>query len=321
MIRISIFHLLPIFILLITACNSDDNRTVPTAMEFQDLPSPEQVFVEGSASPADGAGTLPPTFTDTAIPASETATATVTVTPSMTITDTPTPEFTPTPFDTSTPGGVLFLAQTARVSTVLPPELRPTLPSATPTQFVAPTIDPTLQTPLGSTSATPATPVPTNCEFQPPGGFGTAFANNPGVAASLGCPVGAPPQTTNLVGASQSFERGSMLYLNTTPGSIYVLRNDGTYIRYDDTYTEGVDPESGELTPPEGLQEPIRGFGKVWRNFDTVQSDLGWATTPEAGGSATIQEFSQGRMIFLTVRGNILVLLNNGTWQSVPGSA
>ena len=35
--------------------------------------------------------------------------------------------------------------------------------------------------------------------------------------------------------------------------------------------------------PPAGLLQPIRGFGKIWRETSGVRDKLGWATVPEQG--------------------------------------
>jgi hypothetical protein len=61
---------------------------------------------------------------------------------------------------------------------------------------------------------------------------------------------------------------------------------------FDDTYLEG-EPESlPELDPPADattesrfpnaqIQQPIRGFGKVWRETEGLRERLGWALAPE----------------------------------------
>jgi len=257
--------------------------------------------------------TLPPsaTFTATALP-TETLTPTITpsvtvsVTPSATITDTPSPTPTMTPSPTPRQSALSLLADIADRVTVLPPELRPVAP-------------PPLS-PFDVQSGIPVgTPLPSTCPQLPPGGFGTLFFGTPSLAAQIGCPSGS---VTTVNSALQTFEHGSMIWLS---GPIYVLYSDSRAQRFDDTFTEGIDPVSGGETPPAGLVEPVRGFGKVWRNNPTVRAGLGWGTAPEAGGSATMQRFERGWMIDLTQRGDIIVLTENpdgltGTWQSYAGS-
>jgi hypothetical protein len=90
---------------------------------------------------------------------------------------------------------------------------------------------------------------------------------------------------------------------------IYVLYENGTYERYDDTYTSG-DPTAGE-TPPSGLVRPLLGFGKVWMEHPPVRATLGWATDVEMPGPGRFQLFTGGAMIWLSQRGETVVVLND----------
>ncbi len=309
-------------LLLLAACGGGSEDTLPTVIQLPDLPSPEQVFLEGSAPPSEvSRSTLPPTWT--ANP-SETESSTPTVTPSMTITDTPTNTLTATPSETPEPNAIGLLADLAAAATVLPPEFLPTVPSPTPT-FAGTLIIPINPFPT-ETSFFPTSTSTSACSFQPPGGFATITQNNPALLQQIGCPIGAPPQATQFSGAGQAFERGGMAWIGQSPAQIYVLYTDGTFQRFNDTYQSGVDAESGGLTPPEGLIEPVRGFGKVWRESSMVQTGLGWATAPEVSTAATIQEFAQGMMMYLPARGDVLVFTyaqpgvpTTGRWQAVPG--
>jgi len=119
----------------------------------------------------------------------------------------------------------------------------------------------------------------------------TYFFSLPGLA--LPCPASAPVYTP---AAQQPFEHGLMIWLQST-GAIYVLYGNGTpkaagqppdgFVQYQDTWKEG-DPENDpSLTPPAGLYQPVRGFGKVWRANE--QNNLGWALSPEQGFQAVVQ--------------------------------
>lgn len=116
-----------------------------------------------------------------------------------------------------------------------------------------------------------------------------------------------------------------MIWLDASPANIYVLLNDGTFQLFSDTYVEGVDPVSGGETPPVGLFEPVRGFGKVWRENPNVRNALGWAVNSEQSTQAVSLDFDRGRMLSTPVRGDILVLVYSngnvalGTWRSVVG--
>ena len=167
--------------------------------------------------------------------------------------------------------------------------------------------------------------VSAQCQYLPPGGFGLLYTNDASLATALGCPVGAPPVTASVESASQTYEHGAMAWINVSSGVIFVLFDDGTFQRFDDTYNDAVDPVSGGEIPPAGLTEPVRGFGKVWRSNEAVRSRLGWATTGEGGGTAITQDFAHGQMLYLPSRADILVLIfegasvTSGTWQSFPG--
>ena len=86
--------------------------------------------------------------------------------------------------------------------------------------------------------------------------------------------------------AEQVFEHGRMFWIRHTR-QIWVMVNvppdnpGGDWFCYNDTYQEG-EPEIDEsLVPPEGLFQPRRGFGKLWRTHPELQEGLGWAITPE----------------------------------------
>jgi hypothetical protein len=203
-----------------------------------------------------------------------------------------------------------LLAELQRNATPLPPELRPTVASApNPTVQLQPTTAPVVDSP---------------CQYPAPGGFGPALTNNPDLADQIGCPVGTPPAASSYQSAAQNFERGAMVWLNESGGVIYALYSDGTYQRFADTYDPTTDPERGSESPPAGLTEPVRGFGKVWRNNPEVRERLGWASGGESGGTANAQAFTRGQMLNLPQRGDIIALLyqgdlTSGNWRAIPG--
>jgi hypothetical protein len=108
------------------------------------------------------------------------------------------------------------------------------------------------------------------------------FAKPPAV-----CPVAAP-QPTLL--ASEPFEHGLMLWVAHWTGggqAIVVLfdksaNGGGDWQDWPDEWVDGMPDSDPTLTPPPGLFQPRRGFGKLWRENKDVGSRLGWATAPEA---------------------------------------
>lgn len=285
----------------------------PAPQDTADLPTlavlPTQVDTPTATETLPSGITPSPTLTASAtlIP---TEAPTLTVTPSATITDTPTPTATDTPPPSETPiptadnEGLVALALMAAQATVLPQSG---------------------QLAVQSTAVAIVQPPTTSCTYLPPGGFGAIFLSDPSLIQQIGCPVGAPPITTSATSASQVFERGEMFWVQGPPPAIYVLFNTGRFQRYDDTFNATTDPISGGETPPSGLKEPIRGFGKVWRIFGDVRNGLGWAVNDEIGGQAVIQIFERGQMTALSQRGLIVILINDaggtaGSWRAVSGN-
>ena len=86
--------------------------------------------------------------------------------------------------------------------------------------------------------------------------------------------------------AIQSFEHGTMVWLQSTR-TIWVLYANQRVDRFDDLFLEGMPEFDARFSPPSSqLLQPIRGFGQVWREHDTVRSRLGWALAPERGYTA-----------------------------------
>ncbi|NDJ86316.1 MAG: hypothetical protein GYB66_10550, partial [Chloroflexi bacterium] len=162
---------------------------------------------------------------------------------------------------------------------------------------------------------------PVNCATPPAGGFATIFNGDASLPTQISCPLeGAVPVTV----AYQPFERGLMIWVAQVGSSgqpgIYVFFNNNTYQRFNDTWREGVDPERAGLGAPPGLQEPIRGFGKIWRETGGIRDRLGWATAGEIGDTGgTIQVFERGEMIYVPQTGQTYVAVAGtpGTWTSV----
>jgi hypothetical protein len=101
-----------------------------------------------------------------------------------------------------------------------------------------------------------------------------------------GCPAG-PAQTT--AAAEEAFEGGTMVWLQSAD-AITVLYNDRTWARYADLWSEGQPESDPAIVPPDGRFQPIRGFGKLWREQPMVRERLGWAVGVELAFQATLQE-------------------------------
>jgi hypothetical protein len=107
---------------------------------------------------------------------------------------------------------------------------------------------------------------------------------------TLGCPLFGVER--GLPAASQNFENGEMhwfelpeLYrVRSEIAFIHAIINPGpTFRRYNDTWREGEDPDTPDVTPPrDGLYAPWGGFGKVWMEDSQLRNQIGWAIEPQA---------------------------------------
>jgi photosystem II stability/assembly factor-like uncharacterized protein/DNA-binding beta-propeller fold protein YncE len=188
--------------------------------------------------------------------------------------------------------------------TVPPTPERPPSPTPTP-----------LPTPAPTPLPTPA-PTPVTCALEPVR-FRTVWQQ---VQDRLGCPEQPAQQ---LLLAEQPFERGRMIW-DSGSLQIYVMMDAGTWQAYQDTFQEGVDPETDPNLPPPPRQ-PKRGFGKVWREqLGGPQAAIGWALEEERAVDGWRQRFERGLLYWTDatmegtgVTGTAYLLYDDGTWQAV----
>ena len=108
------------------------------------------------------------------------------------------------------------------------------------------------------------------------------------------------PFPTTVVGsiyvAEQRFEGGWMFWLQPNT-QIWLLTLDDSgesiWSVYDDSFVQGQAESDPQIAPPEGRFQPIRGFGKLWRENPEVRKILGWALGLEQGHT-TRYEYHQG---------------------------
>jgi len=109
----------------------------------------------------------------------------------------------------------------------------------------------------------------------------------PPVIEPTPAPAGFPtPVYAQVQGAEQVFEHGRMFWIRHLR-QVWVMaassddENSGDWFCFADAFQEG-DPETDpSLVPPEGLYQPKRGFGLIWREKEGIRDRLGWALTPE----------------------------------------
>lgn len=137
-------------------------------------------------------------------------------------------------------------------------------------------------------------------------------------------PEGFPtPSLYSVVIVEQIFERGRMIWFEPLR-EVWVMVGDevdpteGAWECYLDTFVEGqperdprLDPEPNTVISSnlEGTRptQPIRGFGKIWRENFTVREALGWAITPETLHTTRYEYQPGGEM-------------RNGRYVAAPGT-
>lgn len=116
--------------------------------------------------------------------------------------------------------------------------------------------------------------------------------------------------------AEQHFEAGTMIWIEAED-AIYVLYEGETIVtpwnRFEDLWHEGLPDRDPDLVPPTGLQQPIRGFGLIWREQPGVREQLGWAIDGEQGFSTVMQRTTRYKY-----NAWYLLALDGGIWYLGP---
>ena len=83
----------------------------------------------------------------------------------------------------------------------------------------------------------------------------------------------------------------SQIWLLTTNES-----GENIWSVYDDSFVEGEAELDPRIVPPAERYQPIRGFGKLWRQNPEVRQTLGWAAELEQGYSTTYKYYHGGHV-------------------------
>jgi hypothetical protein len=137
------------------------------------------------------------------------------------------------------------------------------------------------------TATMPATAIPTVTSTQSPLGTNESDTTNTPIVIQTSTPDVFPtPAVGQVFVAEQDFQNGRMFWLEPVD-QIWVIwtneRGETIWSVYDDEFEDGMVESDPNITPPEGLYQPERGFGKLWRDNDDVRNQLGWAVQPEFG--------------------------------------
>lgn len=166
-------------------------------------------------------------------------------------------------------------------------------------------------------SGTPITPTPT-----PTLESAVVAAVTPvGVAPLATFPPYPTPTIKEMSSAFQPFEHGFMIWISDM-NRIWVAvcctstePQGGRWLSFEDAFVEGMPESDPSITPPEGLYQPVRGFGVVWRSLSNsfsgqaLRDELGWATAPEQNYVAHVEFLAGG---FFDPNGNFVG--RPGTW-------
>lgn len=150
-----------------------------------------------------------------------------------------------------------------------------------------------------------------NCAEAPAPPF-VNVANNANIRAKLGCPSGGPFGVRLVI---QPFQNGFMFWRDTK--EIFVLstltigqQGIDIYWRVADSWNETLPADDLSLVPPQGLLQPVRGFGYVWRGSQAIRDRVGWAFSPEQPYDPTWQLYERGWMM-TGIDGKVFALAPN----------
>ncbi|GAB4568932.1 MAG: hypothetical protein Kow0077_00630 [Anaerolineae bacterium] len=102
------------------------------------------------------------------------------------------------------------------------------------------------------------------------------------------CPAG---EAVDVQAAAQAFQGGTMLW-RADRDEITILFGNGNVMIYSAAHVQGLPETPVEAQPPEGLQRPVSGFGRVWSAYQGVREALGWALGPEQAYTMRAQPIS-----------------------------
>jgi len=141
------------------------------------------------------------------------------------------------------------------------------------------------------------------------------------------------PTAREIYVAEQVFQRGRMFWLQPT-GQIWVVIETepgvGIWQVYEDEFQEGGVEFDPNIVPPEGLYQPVRGFGLIWRGNPEIREGMGWGTETELGFVTNYEYEPTGELVdgeyvaapgfhFLRSLYGDWLRFNeiNGTWQTI----
>jgi hypothetical protein len=141
----------------------------------------------------------------------------------------------------------------------------------------------------------------------------SAVSAYPELQRQLGYSSG-PERRTHLT--EQAFQGGAMLVTGDTNQVIVLVRSSGRWVGFPNPWRPGEVLASAGARPP-GTLEPLRGFGKVWREQPAVKLQLGWPVYEERSAPGRIQAFENGTLLRSSYD-VVYALFNDSAWRSLP---
>ncbi|HHY53869.1 MAG TPA: hypothetical protein GYA08_00395 [Chloroflexi bacterium] len=168
-----------------------------------------------------------------------------------------------------------------------------------------------LPTPTPAATA-PLTGEPPAGFYRPSGDLALRWESDMRVQQALGWATA--PEAISSPAAIQRFDNGVMIWVQAT-GRIYAFLHDGRWFSYADAFREGDAESDPAFSPPAGREQPLRGFGKVWREHADLRAAIGWALAKEEPATATYLPFEHGEVIRVGVFLYTMVGDEAGSWD------
>lgn len=171
---------------------------------------------------------------------------------------------------------------------------------------------PVTATPVTSAAAPSAGSAVPSASLSSVGRFVARLFNLPGSPRERLGPVGGPERPLQL--GEQSFQSGTMLYRADTNQLLVLTRGTGRWRAYPNTWRPGEVLPSAGVRPP-GTLDPMKAYGKLWREQPSVKNELGWPVYEERAAVGQAQAFERGTVI-RSAYGIFYVLFADGSWRT-----
>lgn len=133
------------------------------------------------------------------------------------------------------------------------------------------------------------------------------------------------PVVGQLVLVQQDFEKGNMFWFEAT-NEIWVIFDDESreWQKHQSAWNVTMPISDDTIVPPNGLYQPVRGFGLLWRTDTDLRDRLGWATAQEFGYVADYLYFIENTQVYHVIVGlddiSYIFDENNQTWLEFENS-